>query len=348
MNFFTILFNDLKRLIKYNKLTFIIVSVSMMFVTFGVFFYAGYIAWGYEDVESEIYFDVYLDKHVSKESIKNLVEKLQNDKIIQMSVAESKEDVDAEDKHTVIGEYSKSQISFRTAGKPFGLNDNEDGVIIYIDDIDNSLIDNKTVVGNVIKIDGKEFPIREVIGTIDYRPPSTCVNYYINNFNTQYIRLIYDNKNIKKNIINILDNNKIVEKYDIQKNKPVILTIDFWYTFSQILLMFCIIIINSFMISYWIKQQQKVYNIYKICGASDRIVRWLEICKMFCIFAISSIFALVIFFIMKPSMVKKELIADLNVFYVEICIVVLFILIIFTYIAVRKEHKKSIIYYVKE
>ncbi|WP_288885050.1 hypothetical protein [uncultured Eubacterium sp.] len=351
MNYLKILINDLKRLIKYNKITFFVVSVSMMFVTFGVLFYAGYIAYGYEKEESELFFDVYLGTEVTKEKVEKLCDRLCDDNIIQMAVAKNRDEYESDDRNIIIGEYNKSYEILRTVGKIYNIKDEGEGVVVDEMTLEENSYDNKTVVGEKINIDGKEFPIRAVISFKDYLTASTSVKYFINNYKTQYIRLGYNDKNniIKKQIISILKNEKIVKKYNIKESKQIIFNSSFWMKFGEILLIFCVIIINSFMIiSYWIKQQQRVYNIYKICGANELMVRWFEISKMFFILSVSCMFSLIIFIGTKKWMVSKELIADLNLFYVEICIVVLIILLVYTYFAVRKEHKKSTIYYVKE
>ncbi|MCR5629176.1 FtsX-like permease family protein [Eubacterium sp.] len=349
MNFLIILMNDLKRLIKYNKVTFIVVSVSMMFVTYGVLFYAGYIAYGYEKEQSEIYFDVYLNDGITKEKTAKLCESLRSDSIIQMVVADSKDNYESDDNSTIVGEYNKSYDILRIVGKPYGLNDTGKGIVVDEILVEDKSCNGKTVIGEKIKINDEEFPIKAVVSFKDYLTISTSIKYYINNFKTHYIKLGYNNKKIKKHIIKILEQDKDVKKYDIEESSAVIFNLSFWGRFAEILLMFCVIIINTFMIiSYWIKQQQSVYNIYKICGASERMVHFLEICKMFCILSISSIFSLIIFFVMKKWMVSKGLVANMNLFYVEICMVVLIILLLFTCVAVNKEHKKSTIYHVKE
>ena len=111
MNYLKILINDLKRLIKYNKITFFVVSVSMMFVTFGVLFYAGYIAYSYEKEESEVFFDVYLDTEVTKEKVEKLCDRLCDDNIIQMAVAKNRDEYESDDRNIIIGEYN-IRVSF--------------------------------------------------------------------------------------------------------------------------------------------------------------------------------------------------------------------------------------------
>lgn len=351
MNVIYILLNEIKKLIKYNTVTFVVVSVSMILSTFGILFYAGYISYGYDDESRYQILEIEFRKNANEKNIKDIYKELLNNEVVHVVVAENKKKYEDENMICLVGEYDRAYENDRAAGQVFALDSKDDGIVVCEDVLEEDILSKGNPIKQDIKIQEHEYTIKGIVLYMDYLNYATSVNYYLNHGEVGYMKVIFRNalsKTETEHLTKIVNGSE-VSAYRITNPKPLISNLDFWMEFGQILLIFCIVIVNLFMIiAYWVNQQKQNYNIYLLCGAKESTVTLFMFLKVFLILFVDIAVGLGLFMIIKNSMVDLGLVSNQNIFYMEIAVWIMVIVSLFALITIRKVNGRKQIYYVKE
>ena len=298
-------------LIKHKTITFFTVIFSTTVIVFGILFYYGYLLYNFydrigKDVDT---ITLRLSEACDNAAVADILSKLESDNTHTILVS----DKDLSEKHEeIIGGYHTSYDKRILAGKYYDRHSKDEVIILPEYLVQNLCEYNKNPFDSQVQIDGNPFVIEGIVSMTETDCYETPIDYYIEHYPTLFIKITYS-KNLTKNEIakikTFLNSNHKIESYEININKPALLSLTFWIDFIQIFVIFLLMISNLFIILFfWIKTDKRMYHIYSIVGGSKSKIIKLMILQNSLVLLIGYIIGLTIFFLCKNILVKWNLV----------------------------------------
>lgn len=266
--------HNIKKLKTQHLTMFLLISISTIISTFGILFYTGYIVNYYSDEENVKCLSVEIDKNADKDAIYDFASELRCLRGLNNIVLLEDDYIEyyTADEIPVIGEYSISFSDDLLIGKAYNFDSTKNNALIT-----EYTTANLQIKGNPINysVKNNELYICGVLKFNKYEGYIVPVNYFIENYKTKIVNAdftVLDNS-ILDNEINLLISKyqSIITNSTFSMENSIFDNENFISTFVQILLIFCIAIINIFaMIAFWLKSLNKDFKIYLICGLNKK------------------------------------------------------------------------------
>lgn len=287
----SLLLRNILHLVRKKKYSFWVVMVSIIVISYGILFYAGYILVGYHGTGGKTtdIINIELANRISKKEIQHILGSFmkQGRECIIVSEKPYKEreaygeitEEIVESRAQLVGACFDSYEGRLLAGEGYSIDEEKpcllvSSFILEYGKLGKTIGIGKNPVGREVEVKGHRM---RIIGTkgncsdADYEVP---INYYIDNFNSNYIQVSYIQalgKKDKEQIGKALENFSGVKNYTIESETSALLNYSFWMEFGQILLIFLIMTLNLFFILlFWIQSEKRKYNIYGVLGCSKR------------------------------------------------------------------------------
>lgn len=272
---------NLKKMYRVNKLFFILVIISTMISTFGIFFFASYLA-GY-------FFDSFLSQpgdmliidlehsQMDGDDLLHVMEELGKDEMADI-VCEQEQGYKQQE-YNVMGEYHRNYSLRMQCGRLLEIEENFPNAVI--DEWTAAAITSgDTPIHQYMEIDGKRYQVVGVCTMTDNDEVIVPVAYFLQNFKVSRIQIVFSGRlSVQKRN----EKEMILKKYKINENdwkamgKPW-KNVDFLINFIQVLGVFIIIGINIFVLIYYLLYKcKRNYCVYSICGGTDREVFYIII-----------------------------------------------------------------------
>ena len=351
MKTFRLILHNIKRIAIHNRATFFIVIFSLIITTFGVLFYSGYI---YNvSMERRIDYGEKLELYVSADSstqdLKDIISKIEHEQDIQSILVSYEKPTQQDGTYDIVGEYNKLYSERILSGKYFE-RDEKNGVVVLPEYSVGEIAGyNEFPIGKTLELDNTNLTIMGVISFLSTDYLVVPVDYYIENYSTEYICCTYNNS-IQNNLYEELSADTNIESICVISQKPILFTTSFWIEFGQILLIFTASIINLFaIIWFWIVSNKRTYNIYSICGSSKAKIICLITGQSFMVIFTGTILGAGLFSVFANVLGKYNLIATENLLlYLLVTILMLCITFLFSIIVTIKSNISNEIYHIKE
>jgi hypothetical protein len=356
MKSFYLILSNLKKLMKHNIITLGVVLFSFSMIVFGILYYAGYILYSYYSVSGNNIesVNVLFDDSITNEHINNIlgVFDMKDNSCQQVIVAEEKDDLSS-GQGKLIGVFDKVFEKRLLSGNDFTQETDEPYILLTEYQIPDLIGYNINPIGEKVKINNTELKIDGVITHTNWDCMIVPVKYFINHFHVGYINYIYNrklNNNEYSKLNESLKNIEGINSYQIVKQKSPLLTLEFWIDFTQIIIIYCLIILNLFtIIRFWVKQSKHSYNIYSVCGGSRLKVTFLIFGQTAIVYMISTLIGLSVFMILQKWLASLELVVSNHKYiFLIIAFIILFLACLFSILTIWKTNKSNEIYYVKE
>ena len=356
-------------LAKKKKYSFWVVMVSIIVISYGVLFYAGYLLYSYYiDGKVTDTIQIEMDEQISKEEIHHVLECLKEDgrKCIILSetpykekeaYSENTEEI-VESRAQLVGACFDSYEGRLLAGEGYSIDEEKayllvSSFILEYGKIGRIIGIGKNPIGKEVEIKGKKMKIiatKNNCSDADYEVP---INYYIDNFNSKYIQVEYikalENKD-KRQLENELRNCSGIKNYNIESQTFALLDYGFWMQFGQILLIFFIMTLNLFFILlFWIQSEKRKYNIYAVLGCSKRKRNLLLIAQNGILLLVGGMIGSIIYMLTCGILSKLEIVynGDFSI-YVKIQGIYYLLVMVFLIIVTCHANRKQEIYVIKE
>lgn len=365
-----IIVHNIKNLAKKNRMILSLVIVSTVVSTFGILFYSGYILKNYYDTQSKIQqeMEVTFKEEVNKQQVHEVLKKLINKekRLIKVQVSDYDQnshasdttiimESDKEDENTsvaVMGEYVTTYGKLLEAGR--GIKLEEIGPLVLIpEELTNYIEYEVTPINKRFSTGGKEFEVVGVLGYSENDGIIVPVNYYIDHFPVNHLRICYAQALSKENrqaLERILIKSQVIEDYQFTKVAFALFSSDFWIEFIQILIIFVVIIINIFVLIYFLMNRMKrSYKIYSICGGSSSRVYKIIVLQTFFLILVGITIGLIVYLCSLSILARYELVYDRMLsLYMELAMGVAAIEFLFSAVVGKIVHSGLGIYQIAE
>lgn len=346
-----LILHNIRRIIIHNKITSLVVIFSIVFTTFGLLFYSGYIY----NVSSErkiSYGDtitIKLDDNIQYQDITEIIDDLEKDVKIQSLLVSSQEPIQEDGNYNIVGEYNASYENILLSGNYFSRSE-ENGLLVLPEYLVGDIAGyNEYPIGKILNIKGHQLKISGVLSFLYTDYLIVPIEYYIKNFDTHFISCTFKDKNINLEKIEKIQNNSFVKEVNLTKPVNVLYTSQFWVEFGQIILIFAAAIINLFTIIYfWIVREKRMYNIYSICGSTTSSIIKIIAGQSFAIILFGIILGIVLFSILSSFFVKYNLIKIDYLLYIIIIAIIILITYFYSIFVAIKSNIHNQIYIIKE
>ena len=351
MRIIYLVLHNLKKLILKNKVIFLLVMISMSCSAFGILFYSGYVGTEYYSRMSDNgdSVDISIAENISETQLTKLIEQFENDTVTPNCIRLSENSDEQLMKHetiiegeelnlneihvSIIGEYNERYNKRLSVGRT--LDKSEDGAVVVIpEDYIDYLDYDDTPLNAKINLDNHEFSVVGVMYYSDTDGIIVPINYYIQNLLTKNIKIGYDHSLSSaenKAVESILEKSDIIEEYQWTRAESALESFDFWIDFFQIILIFIVIILNVFVVIYFlISRMKRYYSICSLCGSVKRNNHLIILLQTFLLLLIGIIIGTVLFVIILPCLHQVKLIDAISLeFYLAVdslMIVIVFII----------------------
>lgn len=336
--------HNLKYMLKKGNHVFFIVLISMSLSVFGMLFFSGYFLYSYYEAEMGSKIDITLHPGIPGTDVLQLLSQLKEKNYVtqqvQMTAGET-------DDSGVTGEYNRQWNKSVLDGKNYTL-DEEHPYVIMAEYMVDFMKNGESPVGFHLK-DQEALQVYGIVSYTENDGYCVPVRYYALHYPTETVRYCYAQKLDKKTVYAInttLKNSSAVADYHIVRTANPFLSADFMEKFVQIVLIFSVIIINIFCMTYsWIIHFKRDYRIYAVCGADKKsIVGIIMVQTIILMFA--GVFAgNILFFIGKTGLKHTTLVYQKSyVPYLEISLLLMMILTVFSWFLAKKVTQTNTIY----
>lgn len=263
---------NLKKMYKDNKMLFLLVILSTMISTFGIFFFASYLADYVQSFTKQTGDMLIIEQEFSDNSGNEVLKGILSLNTEEIEVIVCKQENISEDENSnIMGEYHKNYSSRMHSGRVFEINETNPYVII--DEFQALNMDIKdTPINEKIEINGKEYQVAGVCTITEYGEIIVPVGYFLKNCVVNQIEITFSNsfsKEKRKEIEKVLIQYG-VEEINWKAPEVPFNSTEFWVNFLQVLAIFIVIGINILvLIHYLLYRNKKNYSIYAICGGND-------------------------------------------------------------------------------
>lgn len=344
--------HNIKKLIKQHIFLFCIICIGVAMSTFGILFYTGYISNYFCGSEDGQTINISIKDNADKSRINDLAADLYNiNGFNYIAVSgEDYQEYDTSNSNCVLGEYSADFNENLLVGDTFDFNSTDNVALIT-----EYAVMNMEIEGNPVgtKVNNDSLKVVGVLNFNLYEGYIVPVKYYINNFEAKVFNVKYseEQRSEIKDIINekLSDYSDIIENCSFEYSSPFANN-DFIITFIQILLIFCIAIINIFtMISFWVKSLKNEFKIYLIYGSSKMRIIATIMLQSIILFVLSSLLGITAFLVCSGVFVDLGIIISGHIFtYITAYAIVLLISIIQSFVLALRAAQQQEIYKIKE
>lgn len=349
---FYLIRKNIANIIAQKKFTFFIVVFSAAIISYGILVYAGYLFYSYydrvgDDVDK---ITVALQQDIETDEIKEIIEKLDIGSLNSIIVSEDEYN-DMEGR--VIGAYHANYPERIMAGKYYEKTDCENKMILPEYSVEELIGIDQNPIGKTVNIEGKNFNIEGIVSFFRVDGYEVPVEYYLKNYKVAFITTTYSksvSKAEKSSFQQVLSNNANVEAYEIDCNKPALLSFSFWIDFIQFFIIFLLLIFNLFFILvFWLKSQRRKYNIYSVLGCSKGKLVMIMVLQNGLILFLGNLIGFILFGLTFPVLISLDLVYEFEFMNYAVIQLLFFIATMITLVyLVLDVNKENTMYVMKE
>lgn len=347
--------HQLKQVIKEKKLLFLLVILSVSVSTFGVFFYADYLACYAEKMSGQQGDCLLIESHLKKEDTKKIKQVLKQlddseiNHIICSDVDAGKVESDSE--IFLKGEYHKNYEERLLIGRlPEWKSEKRE---IVIDEFTaENLNKNISPIGQKINIDDKDFNVIGVCSITEEDEMIVPIAFYLDNFTTNKIQISFCKELLqdeKERVSELFTSRGI--KVIWKSRMHTWINMEFWKNIWEIVAVFLLISINNFMLMrYLVIRNRKKYCVYSICGGTRRNISGIISVQTFIPIWLGTLIGFFLILIANPFLQKYEWLKheDSGITYTIILGLLLVIEVVVCGIFKKVMINKVELYYVEE
>mgnify|MGYP003299544527 FL=1 len=338
---------NLINMLRYKSRLIVVVVISISASVFGILFYSGYFLYSYYETVDGSIVVMEMEAQTEENAIWKLIEKMWN---VETETEKIYLLPNEQDETELVGAYNRSWEtgSFLLTGKNFLYGENTPSVIMaeYLVDL---MEDGEVPIGKNIEFQGDVFKVVGIVSFTEYDTLFVPIKYFASQYNTKTIQYSYSeqlsNAN-KEKIKEIVENSNIVADYSIENNNNPFLSEDFMSVFFQILLIFMVVVMNAFSMTYYsVMLFKRNYRIYAVCGASKKDIRTIILIQNIVLIFISVIIGNLLYIICNSMIKGYGLVYQGNyMVYIEVSAIVFLALLVFAYLLAKKVVKTDVIY----
>lgn len=337
---------NLMNLLRYRNRLIVVIVISISASVFGILFYSGYFLYSYYEAADGSVVVMEIKKQTEKTAIWNLIEKMWNVETETKKIYI----LPNEDETELIGAYNRNWEtgSFLLTGRNFLYNENTASVMMA-EYLVNSVEDGEIPIGKKIEFQGSLFEVVGIVSFTEYDTLFVPIKYFVSQYNTKTIKYSYSkplsNAN-KEKIKEIVENSNIVTSYSIKNNNNPFMSKDFLSVFFQIILIFMVVVVNAFSMTYYsVMIFKRTYRIYAVCGASKRDIRTIVLMQNILLIFISIVIGNFLYIICKNMIKIYDLVYQGSyMVYIMVSAIVFLALLSFAYLLAQKVVKTDVIY----
>ena len=331
-------------MLKKGNHVFFIVLISMSLSVFGMLFFSGYFLYSYYESEMGSKITITLHPGTSGMDVLQLLSQL---KTKNYETQQVKITTEKTDDFGVTGEYNRQWNKSILNGKNYTLNEDRPYVIMAEYTVD-FVKNGESPIGFRLK-DKEEFQVYGIVPYTENDGYCVPIQYYALHYPTETVRYCYAQKLDKKAVQKIdttLKNSSAVATYHIVRAANPFLSTYFMEKFVQIVLIFSVIIINIFCMTYsWIIHFKRDYRIYEICGADKNCIVGIIMVQTIILMFIGVFTGNFLFFIVKTGVKHTTLVYQKSyVPYRGISLLLMVILTLFSSVLAKKVTKTNTVY----
>lgn len=338
---------NLMNMLRYRSRLIVVVVISISASVFGILFYSGYFLYSYYEAIDGSIVVMEMEAQTEENAIWNLIEKMWN---IETETEKIYLLPNEQDETELVGAYNRNWEtgSFLLTGKNFLYGENTPSVIMaqYLVDL---IEDGEVPIGKNIEFQGDVFKVVGIVSFTEYDTFFVPIKYFASQYHTKTMKYSYSkqlsNAN-KEKIKEIIENSNIVASYSIENANNPFLSEDFMSVFFQILLIFMVVVMNAFSMTYYsVMLFKKNYRIYAVCGASKKDIRTIILIQNIVLIFISVIIGNLLYIICKSMIKGYGLVYQGNyMVYIGVSAIVFLALLVFAYLLAKKVVKTDVIY----
>ncbi|MDE6852845.1 MAG: hypothetical protein K2J67_10245 [Lachnospiraceae bacterium] len=260
-----------------DKYLFILMIACTAVSTFGIYFYSYYLAGYYAAYDCEQYDTVQITNFDSA-SVEQMIQSIDHMDIDLIRDIYCKESLQ-KDNVSVMGEYHSDYASRLLSGTLFDMNE-EDRMVI-VDELTVAAMADEisfedTPIGAEILINQIPYSIAGVCSITEFEEVIVPVKYFIRNYPMETMEIRFQERmdTEKKRVIgDLFDYADLAwsESQSIWESSGFIMKM------LQISMIFLVILINTYMISYYVaKKQRDKFNKYFVCGAFEKQLHFIS------------------------------------------------------------------------
>lgn len=260
-----------------DRYLFILMIACTAVSTFGIYFYSYYLAGYYAAYDCEQYDCVEISNFTSA-SVDQILESIDDLDIRLIRDVYCKESMQNEN-IPVMGEYHSDYASRLLSGSLFDINEEDSKVIM--DELTLAVMADEitfedTPIGAEILINQIPYSIAGVCSITEFEEVIVPVKYFIRNYPVKTIEIRFQKRmdsEKKRTVEGLFDYADLAWS----KSQSIWENTDFMMKMLQISIVFLIILINVYMISYYIaKKQRDKFNKYYVCGAYGKQLHFIS------------------------------------------------------------------------
>lgn len=284
-----VLFN-VKRMFYEKKVLFILVIISTAISTFGIFFFGDYLAAYYKDLANQMGDSLYIEGNLNETYKAKLIDGIEQLDLTQISqiVCEQTEEEEGEDGNSIIkGEYHNNYDNRMQSGETPAWDERRAYIVMdefRASEIADDLQKNEKVLGQKLKVDGKEYTVSGICTITEDNELIVPVLFYLNHYEANQVEISFQHKlseREKERMETLFSLDNVVELKWTDLKEPWEQT-EFMISFVQLVGVFLLIGINIVMlIEYLLYRNKRKYCIYSICGGTDRDIRSIIFWQIF-------------------------------------------------------------------
>lgn len=260
-----------------DRYLFILMIACTAVSTFGIYFYSYYLAGYYAAYDCEQYDSVEITDFASA-SVDQIIQSIDDMDIRLIRDVYCKESLQNEN-IPVMGEYHSDYASRLLCGTLFDINEEDSKAIV--DELTLAAMADEipfedTPIGAEVLINQIPYSIAGVCSITEFEEIIVPVKYFIRNYPVKTMEIRFQKRMDS-------ENKRIIEGLfgyaDLAWSKPQSIweSSDFMMKMLQISIVFLIILINVYMISFYIaKKQCDKFNKYFVCGANGKQLRFIS------------------------------------------------------------------------
>ena len=363
--------HNVVKIYKKHLLVFLLILTSMSVSSFGLLFYSGYSGrtCAERDLGKGDCLKIILAESVENKSLIKMLDELvikqeQLDHLKLSSFQDSEErsetensgqgteEIENEISVTIVGEYNKKYQNRLLIGRNLTYEDTE-ALVMIPSELTRYLEYDDVPINATLDFGKDRLKVSGILSYTENNEVVVPIKYYIEMFHGKYLEAGFNGKLTREQrnqVDNILASYQNVDAYNWILMKPTLLSFDFWVEFFQILMIFLVIIINIFVIIYFLMLRMKqTYSIYLICGGGSKEILFIITLQAFFIMLLGILIGFVGFVILLPSVKSMNLLFQGSIFfYIAICILIAVATWLLSLITCNKVNHNIVIYRTSE
>lgn len=260
-----------------DKYLFILMVACTAVSAFGIYFYSYYLAGYYASYDCEQYDTVEITNFASA-SVDQMIQSIDDMDIRLIRDIYCKESLQKETA-PIMGEYHSDYTSRLLSGTLYDIKEEDNKVIV--DELTMAAIADEiryedTPIGAKILINQMPYSIAGVCSITEFEEAIVPVKYFLRNYPVETIEIRFQKRmdtKKKKRIEGLFD----YADFAWSESQSIWENADFIMKLLQISIIFLVILINTYMISFYIaKKQRDKFNKYFVCGAFGKQLRFIS------------------------------------------------------------------------